>query len=314
MTDTTDRPLLVGIETGGTKVVAAVATAADPERILATTTLPTRGPDETLADLAGFVGGHAVPGTVAAIGVASFGPLDIDPSSPTYGHLTSTPKLGWEGTDVLGPLGAAASGARLALVTDVNGAALGEARWGVGVGDFVYLTVGTGVGGGVIAGGRLLAGSGWPEVAHLLPRRHPEDGFAGTCPFHGDCLEGLVAGPAISARWGMDGSRLRAEQAAANLRFSSYYLAQLVTTLAYVAGVRLAVVGGGVSKTPGLVPAIEAEVERLMGTPGATGTAGGRIRVVRPALGDESGVRGALSLAGSLLEGVPPFSQGHATR
>ncbi|PPH49744.1 fructokinase, partial [Rathayibacter sp. AY1D7] len=186
---------------------------------------------------------------------------------------------------------------------DVNGAALGESRWGAGAGvdDFVYLTVGTGVGGGVIAGGRLLAGSGWPEVAHLLPRRHPEDGFAGTCPFHRDCLEGLVAGPAISARWGVDGSRLGPEEAAANLRFSSYYLAQLVTTLAYVAGVRLAVVGGGVSKTPGLVPAVEAEVERLMGAPGATGTGGGRIRIVRPALGDESGVRGAISLAESLL-------------
>ncbi|PPG59634.1 fructokinase [Rathayibacter sp. AY1D2] len=303
MSATADRPLLVGIETGGTKVVAAVADAADPERILATTILPTRGPAETLADLAGFVSGHGVDGTVAAVGVASFGPLDIDPGSPTYGHLTSTPKLGWEGTDVLGPIGAAAPGARLALVTDVNGAALGEARWGAGTGvdDFVYLTVGTGVGGGVIAGGRLLAGSGWPEVAHLLPRRHPEDGFAGTCPFHGDCLEGLVAGPAISARWGVDGSRLGPEEAAANLRFSSYYLAQLVTTLAYVAGVRLAVVGGGVSKTPGLVPAVEAEVERLMGAPGATGTGGGRIRIVRPALGDESGVRGAISLAESLL-------------
>ncbi|KZX22158.1 ROK family protein [Rathayibacter tanaceti] len=303
MSAITDRPLLIGIETGGTKVVAAVAARDEPERILATTTLPTRGPAETLADLAGFVAGHGAEGTVAAVGVASFGPLDIDPASPGYGRLTSTPKLGWEGTDVLGPLGDAAPGARMSLVTDVNGAALGEARWGAGVGesDFVYLTVGTGVGGGVIAGGRLLAGSGWPEVAHLLPRRHPEDRFAGTCPFHGDCLEGLVAGPAISARWGVDGSSLGPEDAATNLRFSSFYLGQLVTTLAYVAGVRLAVLGGGVSKTPGLLPAVEAEVERLMGAPGATGTGGGRIRIVRPALGDESGVRGALSLAESLL-------------
>ncbi|KQQ08725.1 ROK family protein [Rathayibacter sp. Leaf296] len=297
------RPLLVGIETGGTKVVAAVAALDEPERLLATTTLPTRGPVETLADIAEFVRGHGVDGTVAAVGVASFGPLDVDPQSPTYGHLTSTPKIGWEGVDVLGPIGAAAPGARTALVTDVNGAALGEARWGAAVGesDVVYLTVGTGVGGGLLAGGRLLAGSGWPEVAHLLPRRHPEDTFAGTCPFHGDCLEGLVAGPAISARWGVDGSSLGPEDAATNLRFSSFYLAQLVATLAYVAGVRLAILGGGVSKTPGLLAAVESEVERLMGAPGATGTAAGPIRIVRPGLGDESGVRGAVSLAQSLL-------------
>ncbi|QHC65384.1 ROK family protein [Rathayibacter sp. VKM Ac-2759] len=296
-------PLLVGIETGGTKVVAAVAAASAPETILATTTLPTRGPDETLAGLAAFVRDPGVEGTVAAVGMASFGPLDVDPSSPAYGRLTSTPKLDWEGADVLAPIGAAAPGARLGLVTDVNGAALGEARWGAGVGvpDFAYLTVGTGVGGGLVSGGSLLAGSGWPEVAHVLPRRHPEDRFDGICPFHGDCIEGLVCGPAIAARWGVDGSRLGAEDAAANLRFSSYYLAQLVTTLAYVAGVRLAIVGGGVSKTSGLVPAVEAEVERLMGAPGATGTGGGPVRVVRPGLGDEAGVRGALSLAESLL-------------
>lgn len=303
MSAETDRPLLIGIETGGTKVVAAVAAAADPQRILATTTLPTRGPDETLAGLAGFVGGHGVAGSVAAIGVASFGPLDVDRSSPDYGRLTSTPKLGWEGADVLGPIAGAAPGARIGLVTDVNGAALGEARWGAAAGEqhFAYLTVGTGVGGGIIADGRLLAGSGWPEVAHLLPRRHPEDSFAGTCPFHGDCIEGLVAGPAITARWGRDGSSLSAEDAAVNLRLSAYYLAQLVTTLAYVAGVRLAVMGGGVSKTPGLVEAVEAQVEQLMGAPGATGTSAGRLRIVRPGLGDESGVRGALSLAESLL-------------
>ncbi|QHF25794.1 ROK family protein [Rathayibacter sp. VKM Ac-2804] len=297
------RALLLGIETGGTKVVAAVAGLDDPERILAKTTLPTRGPAETLGDLAAFTRDHGVEGTIAAIGVASFGPLDIDPASLSYGRLTSTPKLGWEGADVLSPLEAAAPGARTALVTDVNGAALGEARWGAGQGepDFVYLTVGTGVGGGIIAGGRLLAGSGWPEVAHVLPRRHPEDRFEGTCPFHGDCLEGLVAGPAISARWGVDGSSLGPEDAAANLRISSFYLAQLVTTLAYVAGVRLAIVGGGVAKTPGLLAATEAEVERLMGAPGANGTGGGRLRLVPPALGDEAGVRGALSLAESLL-------------
>lgn len=303
MSSDDDRPLLVGIETGGTKVVAAVAAAGDPEAILATTTLPTRGPDETLGDLARFTRDHGVAGSIAAVGVASFGPLEVDPASPGFGRLTSTPKLGWQGADVLGPIGAAAPGARVGLVTDVNGAALGEARWGAAVGEphFAYLTVGTGVGGGVMADGRLLAGSGWPEVAHLLPRRHPEDTFAGTCPFHGDCIEGLVAGPAIAARWGVDGSRLDAEDAAANLRFSSYYLAQLVATLAYVAGVRLAILGGGVSKTPGLVAAVEAEVERLMGAPGSTGTGGGRLRIVRPALGDESGVRGALSLAESLL-------------
>ncbi|MBF4463069.1 ROK family protein [Rathayibacter sp. VKM Ac-2878] len=297
------RPLLVGIETGGTKVAVAVAALTEPEQILARTTLPTRAPEQTLAAIADFVSGHPVAGEVVAIGVASFGPLDIDPDSPDYGRLTSTPKPGWSGVDVLGPISAAAPGAATALATDVNGAAVGEARWGAASGesDFAYLTVGTGVGGGLVSGGRLLAGSGWPEIAHLLPRRHTDDRFAGSCPFHGDCLEGLVAGPAIVARWGVDGSRLLAAEAEANLRFSSFYLAQLVSTLAYVVGVRLAILGGGVSKTPGLLPAVEAEVGRLMGGPGATGTGGGRLRVVAPGLGDDSGVLGALSLAQSAL-------------
>ncbi|NQX25960.1 ROK family protein [Microbacteriaceae bacterium VKM Ac-2854] len=292
--------LIAGIETGGTKVVCALAPLEEPRRILRRISLPTRGPVETLADIAAFL-----TGDIAGVGVASFGPLDVDPASPTYGHLTSTPKLGWEGTDVLGAIGAALPGVPARLVTDVNGSALGEARWGAGAGvaDFVYLTVGTGVGGGLINGGRLLAGSGWPEIAHVLVRRHPEDDFAGTCPFHGDCVEGLVAGPAILGRWGTDGSSLDPERAAQNLRFSAYYLAQLVATLAYTVGVRLAVIGGGVAKTPGLLPLVEREVERLMGPPGANGTAAGRIRILPPALGDDAGVLGALSLAESAARG-----------
>lgn len=288
--------LIAGIETGGTKVVCALAPLADPRRILTRTTLPTRGPIETLADVAGFLG--SATGEIAGIGIASFGPLDVDPASPGYGRLTSTPKLGWEGTDVLGAM---AGGRPARLVTDVNGSALGEARWGAGAGtpDFVYLTVGTGVGGGLINGGELLAGSGWPEIAHVLVRRHPDDDFPGICPFHGDCVEGLVSGPAISGRWGRDGSSLDPDRAARNLRFSAYYLAQLVATLAYTVGIRLAVIGGGVSKTPGLLALVEREVERLMGPPGANGTAAGRIRILPPALGDDAGVLGALSLAES---------------
>lgn len=300
--DGAPRSLLAGIETGGTKVVCALSAVGDPQRIIDTATFPTRDPAATLRDITAFLA--EAPEEIASVGIASFGPLDLETSSPTFGHLTSTPKAGWAGVDVLGAVSSVTPNASIRIVSDVTGSAIGEARWGAGSGidDFAYLTVGTGVGGGFIHNGQPLSGSGWPEIAHVRPRRHPEDRFPGICPFHGDCLEGLVAGPAITARWGTDGSNLTGELAAQNLAFSSYYLGQLVTNLAYTLGTRLALIGGGVAKTPGLLSRVEQEVQRLMGPPGANGTSGRRVVVVPPALGDHAGVLGALSLAESSLE------------
>ncbi|ALS57822.1 hypothetical protein APU90_08595 [Rathayibacter toxicus] len=290
------------METGGTKVVCALARREDPRRILRRAVLPTTGPEKTLAGIAAFLRDVGEP--LAAVGVASFGPLEVDARSPNFGRITVTPKRGWEGVDLLGAVAAAAPGARTALVTDVNGAALAEGRWGAAVGerDCVYLTVGTGVGAGVLSGGRLLAGSGWPEVAHIPVRRHPEDIFAGVCRFHGDCLEGLVSGPAIISRWGTHGSALDPERARRNVALSAFYLAQLLATLTYTLGSTLAIVGGGVAKTPGLLARTEAEAHRLLGPAGATGTSVARTRVVPPALGDDAGVLGALALADEVAD------------
>lgn len=293
--------LIAGIETGGTKIVCALAHSIEPRAIIQRIIIPTREPAASLAAITDFL--SAAPGTVSGIGIASFGPLDLDRTSATFGHLTSTPKLGWEGTDVFHTITQNFPDAAADLVTDVNGSALGEARWGAGRGHdrLAYVTVGTGVGGGFIHQGQLLAGSGWPEIAHTIIRRHGDDAFAGNCPFHADCLEGLASGPAITARWGVDGSQLDPESTELNLRILSYYLAQLCVNLAYTLGIELVVMGGGVAKTPGLLARIETEAARIMGLPGANGTSINRIHIVPPELGDDAGVLGALLVAQSAL-------------
>jgi fructokinase len=290
--------LIIGVETGGTKVVCASARADDPGTILDRVSFPTTGPAETLARIVEFA---ARPG-IAAVGVGSFGPVDVDPASPSYGFVTSTPKPGWQNTDVIGTLHRAL-GVPVAITTDVNGAALGEQRWGAGVGatDLAYVTVGTGVGAGIISGGRRLAGSGFPEIAHVPVSRHPDDTFPGRCPFHGDCLEGMACGPAISERWGADASSLDPERRVLARDIEAHYLAQLVAVLAYTLGTSTVILGGGVSKTPGLHAAVIAAVQRFIGPPDANGSGRPQPVIVEPALGDDAGIRGALAVAAELL-------------
>lgn len=278
------------IEAGGTKFVLGIADAAGG--IVATHRLPTTLPAETLD---GAVNWFAAQGLEPdAIGLASFGPLDIDPASSTWGHITRTPKPHWAGTDLVTPF-VRAFGCPVGVDTDVNGAALAEARHGAGKGhgSLLYLTVGTGIGGGFVSDGRLLRGLSHPEMGHIRVPRHPDDaGFAGVCRFHGDCLEGLASGPAIIARWGASLSDLAAGHPGHAIIAAT--LAQAVVTFQAVLEPARIVMGGGVMATPGLLDAVRVAAGRLAagyftGDPAQV--------VVAPALGQASGLLGALEIA-----------------
>ena len=294
--------MIIGIETGGTKVVMAAAEDGNPEHPAAVMTIPTTTPAETLGKIAVFVAANSPAGQPSSIGLASFGPLDTRPGSPSYGRILSTPKLGWSNVDIVGSL-TERFDAPVALVTDVTGAVIGEHSWGAARGhdDVAYLTVGTGIGVGAIVNGRIHAGTGYPEVAHVLVRRHPADTFAGVCRFHKDCVEGLASGPAIHARWGTDASSLAPDARALALEMEAFYLGQLLATIYYTLGSRLIVFGGGVSKSPGLPKLVADNAHALIGPDYLAESGEGPLIVVSPALGDLSGVTGALTLAQSLL-------------
>jgi len=206
-----------GIEAGGTKFVCAVGTG--PDDLHAEVRFPTRDPRETIDRAIAFFRQQTPAESLAAVGIASFGPIDPDPSSPTFGHITNTPKPGWPHTDLAGIV-RRALGVPVGFDTDVNVAALGEFRWGAasqksgevsdqGLDTFIYLTIGTGIGGGGMVNGQLIHGLMHPEMGHIrVPHDWNADPYAGCCPYHGDCLEGLACGPAIEGRWGQRGETL----------------------------------------------------------------------------------------------------------
>ncbi len=288
-----------GIEAGGTKFVCCVGSG--PDDVRAEVRIPTTTPAETLGRSVAFFREQADRSgeTLAAVGVACFGPVDLDPGSATYGHVTTTPKPGWAGTDVVGTL-RAALGVPVGFDTDVNGAALGEARWGAGVGldPFVYLTVGTGVGGGAIVNGAPVHGLVHPEMGHVrVPHDRVRDPFEGACPFHGDCLEGLASGPAMARRWGAPAETLPAGHPAWELEAS--YLAELMTQLLLTLSPRRIVLGGGVMAGPGLFGLVRSRTRELLaGYVSSPAVEAGLLDViVPPGLGDRSGRLGALALA-----------------
>ncbi|MEE8601216.1 ROK family protein [Euzebya tangerina] len=298
----------IGVEAGGTKVVCAVG--RDPDDVEEIERIPTTTPDTTLGLVAGYIERQAAVRPIAGVGVASFGPLDLVPSSATYGHLTTTPKPGWQGADLLGPLSHVTS-APVALDTDVNGAALGELRWGAGVGldSLAYVTVGTGIGVGLITGGRTVTGLAHPEGGHLLVRRHPSDPLEGRCPIHGDCLEGLAAGPAWMDRWGVTSSEMSAAQLEQALDIQAYYLGQLVMTLVLVASPERIVMGGGVLAADGLLDRVRQSATTVLNgyvsVPSVMARPEGEAMaeyLVPPGLGDRAGVLGAIALAQDLVE------------
>ena len=285
-----------GVETGGTRTVCAIGSG--PDDVRAETRFETTTPDETLMRAAEFFRGHRARLPCAAIGIASFGPLDLDPASPTVGFITETPKPGWSWVDVAGCLGRALS-LPTVIDTDVNAAVLAESRWGAGIGHdpLVYLTVGTGIGGGVLVAGHVLHGLVHPEMGHMRVPRDRDDAFRGVCPFHGDCLEGLASGPALLGRRGLPGEALAVDDPvwALEARYLALGLVNVITVLSP----RRIVVGGGVMGHPTLLDDVRSEVLRLLA---------GYVRapailkaldtyIVTPHLGARVGVVGALALA-----------------
>ncbi|HEU5322647.1 MAG TPA: ROK family protein [Methylomirabilota bacterium] len=291
------------MEAGGTKIVCAVGTG--PGDVRAEARLPTGPPAETLARAVAFFAEHARRERLAALGIATFGPVDLDPRSPTFGFLTTTPKPGWAHTDLAGPF-RAALGVPVAVDTDVNGAALGEHRWGAGRGldTFVYVTVGTGIGGGAVVNGRLLHGLVHPEMGHVrLPHDRQADPFPGACPYHGDCLEGLASGRALGERWGVPPEALPSEHPAWALE--ARYLALGLVAIVSILSPQRIVMGGSVLAQPALLPRVRALLlELLAGYVRAPSLLDGIDRyLVPPVLGDRAGVLGALALAQAVSSG-----------
>ncbi|NWK98404.1 fructokinase [Sphingobium lactosutens] len=290
----TRAPLFGCIEAGGTKFMLGVA--RDCDTILDTVRIPTSTPDVTLRDaLAFFVNASNQWGSFDAFGIASFGPVDLDRLSSSWGRITDTPKAGWTGVDLVGPVGNAFD-CPVGFDTDVNGAILAESLWGAAVGAdiAVYVTVGTGIGGGALVEERLVHGARHPEMGHMLPRRHALDlEFPGICPYHGCCLEGLSSGPAIMARWRHSLSELPQDHPAHEI--IAYYLAQMIVAQQAFLSPRRVVLGGGVMATPGLIERVRTQTSILGG--GYFGSVDFDGLIVEPALGDRAGLLGALALA-----------------
>ena len=281
-----------GVETGGSWCVCALG--AGPDRLEALEKFRIAEPRETVVQIASFFERHGRP---RAIGLAAFGPIELDPASDGWGTLGATPKPGWAGW----PLGRSLRDAlKLPVVaeTDVTAAALGEQRWGAGQGceSLCYLTVGTGIGAGLVIDGAPVHGLMHPEVGHIrVPHDRGRDPFEGACPFHGDCWEGLAAGPALAARWGMDADQLDDDHAVWELEAS--YLALGILAIVLIASPRRMIVGGGVIQRPGLLERVRVRLPELFADyPPGPRIAADPNYLVAPALGDEAGVLGALAL------------------
>ncbi len=286
-----------GIEAGGTKFVCAVGSG--PDDIRAKIQFPTTSPSETIGQAIAFFRKEAPAEKLKAVGIGSFGPLDLDPASSAYGHITATPKPGWADVDIPEMVKEALH-VPVSIDTDVNAAALGEGTWGAAreIDTFIYLTVGTGIGGGAIINRKILHGLVHPEMGHIrLPHDLNLDPFPGLCPYHKDCWEGLAAGPAISQRWGKPAEDIPADHPAWDLEAN--YLALGIMNLICTLSPRRIVIGGGVMKKPGLLYGVQRKTQELLNgyihSPEITEKI--ETFLVRPALGDLSGVSGAIALA-----------------
>ena len=283
---------LGAIEAGGTKFVCGIGN--EHGEVIERISIPTTTPEETMGQVIDFFKNKEVD----AIGVGSFGPVDLDVSSPTYGFITSTPKKYWNQFDLVGGLKKRFD-VPIGFDTDVNAAALGESVWGAakGLDSCLYMTVGTGIGVGAVAEGKLIHGMLHPEMGHILVRRHEKDAYQGSCPFHGDCLEGMAAGPAIEARWGKKGVDLAGDSDVWELE--AYYLAQALVNYILVISPQKIIIGGGVMKQEQLFPLVREHTVKLLN---------GYLQhenilknidqyIVPPGLGDNAGLCGALALA-----------------
>ncbi len=286
---------LVGIELGGTKIV--VASSIDGSTLDRRVEFPTSEPVRTLREIRDAAMSVARQRPIEAIGIASFGPLDLRQSSDRFGHLFDTPKPGWSGVDVVGGIMSDID-VPSAVDTDVNAAVRAEATVGAGqnFSHVAYLTVGTGIGGGIWTDNRVLHGANHPEIGHIRVPRHPGDQHKSSCPFHRDCLEGMASGTAVRQRWGTSGESL-GHLAPSATKLLAWYLASGISGLCTVVPVDIVVVGGGISKLPSIHDEIAAALQEASALYPPVPFAEGGPAIVPPALGDDAGVLGAIELA-----------------
>jgi fructokinase len=291
------KKLYGGIEAGGTKFVCIVASA--PGQVVDEVRFMTTTPEETLGKAIEFFRPFVASGQISAIGVGAFGPLDLNPRSPTYGYVTATPKPGWSYADVLGPLQRALK-IRVVIDTDVNVAGLGEHKWGASQGcdPSLYLTIGTGIGGGFIKEGRSLIGILHPEMGHLLlPHDRQRDPFSGNCPFHGDCFEGLASGPAIEKRLGTPGAMVPEEDPFWDIE--AEYIASALMNYILTLSPEKIILGGGVMQRDFLFEKVRRRVRELLNGYVISKSLTENIDdyILPPGLGNQAGSLGAIALA-----------------
>lgn len=288
---------LGSIEAGGSKFVLGVGN--DKGDILERLVIPTQTPEETIPEVINFFKKHQVE----AIGIGSFGPIDIRKSSPTYGSILNTPKLAWKNYPFLQKVREALQ-VPVGFTTDVNAAALGEKAFGgaKGVDSCLYITIGTGIGAGAVINGQLLQGFSHPEMGHIIVPRHPEDSFEGVCPYHKDCLEGMASGPAIEQRWGKEGKELVEENSVWELE--AYYIAHALVQYILILMPERIIIGGGVSNVKKLFPLIREKVRSLLNNYISTPLLNEELDqyIVPPSLDGNSGLVGGFVLAKQALE------------
>ncbi|MBM7651828.1 ROK family protein [Neobacillus cucumis] len=285
--------MLGAIEAGGTKFVCAVGDESG--KITERIQIPTTVPEETMESVIQFFKQYSVQ----AIGIGSFGPIDVNTESPTYGNITSTPKLAWKDFPFVQTIKETFS-VPVGFNTDVNAAALGEATFGAakGLDSCVYITVGTGIGAGAIVQGNLLQGLSHPEMGHILVRRHPNDSYEGKCPYHHDCFEGLAAGPAIEERWGQKGKDLVEREEVWEME--GYYIAQALMQYILILSPKKIILGGGVMNQKQVFSYIYKFLPELVNQYVSLPELSGYI--VSPGLGDDAGITGSLLLAYQALQ------------
>lgn len=282
---------LGALEAGGTKMVCAIGNELGEifERI----SIPTETPKITIPKLIEFFREKEIE----ALGIGCFGPIDLNRNSDTYGYITTTPKLAWANYPIVGAFKEALN-IPVGFDTDVNGSALGEATWGCtqGLDNSMYITIGTGVGAGIISNGKLLHGMLHPEAGHILLSKHPGDTYEGKCPYHKTCLEGLAAGPAIEARWGKKGMELADKKEVWEME--AYYIGQALVAYIMTLSPQRIILGGGVMHQEHMMPLVREEVRRQLAGYIQTKELEDMDRyIVLPSLDDNQGIMGALKLA-----------------
>lgn len=290
-----EKPLFGGIDAGGTEFKCIVA--SDPENIVAEAKILVGEPQQTLAECVAFFRKiQSQTGSLRQLGVGCFGPLELNRDSPSYGQITATPKPHWQNVQIVQYFNEAL-GVPVAFETDVNAALIGELRWGVAAGlhSAVYVTIGTGIGAGVMMNNRLVHGGMHPEAGHMLISRHRDDQFQGVCPFHGACLEGMASGPALAERWQRDPEKLSDDHPAWSLE--AHYLGSMCVNLALFYSPQRIILGGGVMRRAGLYASIrKSYLSQINAYLGAQDTEIDRF-IVAPQLADRAGALGAVALA-----------------